>query len=392
MIQQRAGSIDHAAHPMRILITYLEWGGGPRNAVAALEKALGTVAPDAEVRVAELSGLDRSGLTKRLVASQEDWRHRVAHRRPMSLPYRLRRRAVLAVDRWTGGVHRGSLRSLLGSWRADVVVALAGPAQHLAALRRRGETEVPMVHVCPDFVVQPLNAVSPCEVIAVGSQGAADELAALRLPGVRVVATGIPIDPIYQSGADGEAARRDLGLNGETTRPFLLVPHTRFNGPLATRLDHLLRIGVPCDIVVVGAPDAEIRRAADNADSPGGHRVRVMGHTHRMPDLLAAADLIVTKPGGLTTAQALASGCVIALLNPLPDVEQGNLEYVLATGAAIRVYHEATLPLELTRLLCDHERLLEMQRAARRAARPGAARAIAELAVGLVPPTRSPIS
>ena len=137
---------------------------------------------------------------------------------------------------------------------------------------------------------------------------------------------------------------------------------------------------MPCDVVSVGVADVQALEQQLGVTN-NEHRVRILGHSQHMPALLAAADVVVTKPGGATMAQALAAGCALMLCTPLAGYEQGNLEYLLSTGCAIRVYEDESLPVELTELLSNRRRLLDMQIAARRAAYPAAAHAVARKAI-----------
>ena len=62
---------------------------------------------------------------------------------------------------------------------------------------------------------------------------------------------------------------------------------------------------------------------------PAKHSSKLEGFTRVMHQYLSAADVIITKPGGLTTAEALATGTVMAIVNPLPGQELRNADMVL---------------------------------------------------------------
>lgn len=97
---------------------------------------------------------------------------------------------------------------------------------------------------------------------------------------------------------------------------------------------------------------------------------------------LAAADLLVGKPGGLTTAEALARGLPLVIVNPIPGQEERNARHLLEQGAAIRCSNLPLLAWKINRLLDDPARLSRMRESARRLARPEAAREIAGVLVG----------
>jgi processive 1,2-diacylglycerol beta-glucosyltransferase len=88
---------------------------------------------------------------------------------------------------------------------------------------------------------------------------------------------------------------------------------------------------------------------------------------------MAAADLLVGKPGGLTTSEALARGLPLVIVNPIPGQEERNADHLLEEGAAIRCNNLPVLAYKIDRLLDDPGRLDALRRGARRLARPTAA-------------------
>ena len=111
---------------------------------------------------------------------------------------------------------------------------------------------------------------------------------------------------------------------------------------------------------------------------PSRHRTRILGYTTRMAELLQAADLLVSKPGGLTTSEALACGTPLVIVNPVPGQEERNSDLLLENGAAVKVNHLLTMPEKLTQLLRSPDCLAALRRNAQRLGRPRAAIDIAE--------------
>jgi processive 1,2-diacylglycerol beta-glucosyltransferase len=112
---------------------------------------------------------------------------------------------------------------------------------------------------------------------------------------------------------------------------------------------------------------------------PADHPTRftVHGYTNAMRELMAAADLLVGKPGGLTSSEALASGLPMAIVAPLPGQEECNSDHLLELGVAIRCRDRGCLGWKVAELLDDRERLTAMRSRAFASAKPGAARCIA---------------
>jgi processive 1,2-diacylglycerol beta-glucosyltransferase len=117
---------------------------------------------------------------------------------------------------------------------------------------------------------------------------------------------------------------------------------------------------------------------------PRRHRAKVMGFTAEIDELMAAADVVVSKPGGLTTSEVLARGAAMLVVNPIPGQESRNSDFLLENGAALKANNAATLPLKLSRLLTDRGRLESIKANARRLGRPRAAFDVAQVALDLV--------
>ena len=94
---------------------------------------------------------------------------------------------------------------------------------------------------------------------------------------------------------------------------------------------------------------------------------------------MSAADLVVTKPGGLSVSECLAKRKPMLLVSPIPGQEERNADYLLEAGAAVKAIDAATLVFKLGRLLGDRTRLAAMSEAAHRIARPDAARTVLKL-------------
>jgi processive 1,2-diacylglycerol beta-glucosyltransferase len=154
-------------------------------------------------------------------------------------------------------------------------------------------------------------------------------------------------------------------------------------GPIQRIFEAIGSVTSPLELVVVTGKNAALKKKLEAVQLPARHRVNIMGFTDQMDELMAAADLVVTKPGGLTTSEALARGCAIAVVNPIPGQESRNSDFLLENGCAIKINNIATLPMKLAKLLADGERLEKLKRSARAAAKPRAAFEVVELAMSL---------
>lgn len=155
-------------------------------------------------------------------------------------------------------------------------------------------------------------------------------------------------------------------------------------GPVEAIYQRLLELPQGLQLVIVCGRNEELKVALARTPVPERHRVKLMGFTRQIDELMACADLIVSKPGGLTTSEALARGVPMAIVNPIPGQESRNSDYLLENGAGIKINHPALLPMKLSRLLDDPERLARMRDNARRLGHPQAAFDVVRQSLALI--------
>jgi processive 1,2-diacylglycerol beta-glucosyltransferase len=107
-------------------------------------------------------------------------------------------------------------------------------------------------------------------------------------------------------------------------------------------------------------------------------QVKVVGFTTEMDEYMSACDILLGKPGGLTTSEAMAKGLVFVIVNPIPGQEERNSDHLLEEGAAVRCNNLPALAHKIDRLLEDPQRLASLKANACRLARPQAARDIVQ--------------
>ncbi len=200
-------------------------------------------------------------------------------------------------------------------------------------------------------------------------------LIALGLPPERVTVSGIPIDPVFAQPVDRGALRRELGLDPE--RFTLLFSAGTFGvGPAGIAVAKLLQIRHDMQIVVICGNNPELKAQVETLIGDDHPNIKVHGYTRRMHDFMKAADLYLGKPGGLTTAEALACGLPMAILGPIPGQEDRNSDHLLEEGAAIKCNEMTTIAYKIDRLLDSPGHLESMRQNATRLGRPDAAETI----------------
>jgi processive 1,2-diacylglycerol beta-glucosyltransferase len=371
--------------PKSILILHASVGAGHTRAAKAVAAALALESPETRTVVVDALDLARP-LFKRVYGKGYldlvekapalfGYLFELTDRRPSPRGRGDRRRR--AVQRWGASDLVDMLAG--GGWDAIVNTHFLAP-ELVAALSRAGKLNVPQLTVVTDYDAHRIWVHDPTERYCVASPVAAASLRGHGVAASAITVTGIPVDPAFSVPIDRDAARRSFGLSGGY--PIVVQAAGGHGvGPLEEVHRALLASTVPSEIVVVCGRNEAGRKGLSKIRPPSRHRVKILGFTDRMRDLMAVADLLVTKPGGLTVSEALACGLPMALVSPIPGQEERNSDYLLENGAAVKANAPAALTGKVESLLASETRLAEMRRRAKELGHPRAAFAVAREAL-----------
>ena len=198
----------------------------------------------------------------------------------------------------------------------------------------------------------------------------------LGMPTDRITVSGIPIDPVFCNPVNRVQECTLLGL--DPTKPILLLSAGALGvSPTEFILEQLLLLSHPVQILVICGRDEELkRRIEQRVQNQHNRAVRVFGYTNEMHRWMKMADLFIGKPGGLTTAEAVASGLPMCVFNPIPGQEERNCDHLLEEGIAIKCNDLITLPFKISKLLDDPAIMAQMRLQALRFAKPDAAQIV----------------
>jgi processive 1,2-diacylglycerol beta-glucosyltransferase len=377
--------------PPRILVLSASAGAGHVRAAQAVELALRERVPGAVVKNVDVLGLTTAAFRQLYGRAYLDFVNKAPHVLGYFYDYLDRpaqpRPGKARTDRLRLAVQKLNMRKFLRFLQAEpwdlAINTHFLPTEIIAALRRDGDLDLPQVTVTTDFETHRLWVHNPCERYFTATDEGALYLQTWGVPADATRVTGIPVHPFFSRPKDRAECLRRQGLVGD--RPVVLQVAGGFGvGPVARIFEQLLKVQRPLEVVVVTGRNEKAREQLAAVRTPGRHRIKVLGFTDQMDELMAAADLIVSKPGGLTTSEALARGLAMVVVNPIPGQESRNSDYLLENGAAMKVNNLATLAHKVAGALDPPERLARLKENARRLGQPRAAFAVVEESLKLI--------
>ena len=275
------------------------------------------------------------------------------------------------------------LRRLLRAQRFDQAVSVQPtPAAALSYLRSRGEPTPPHTTVFTDFVAHTQWIHPHVDRYCVPAEEIAHELTAKGLPREDVVVTGIPVAREFLQQPDRAAARLALGLSPRLPVLLFMDGSGGGFGRLEEAARAVLGMEQPFQAVFVTGHErgleARLRRLADGHEN----RVKVFGFVDHIRELMAAADFLVTKAGGLTLAEALAAELPVICFGSLPGQETRNERFAAMSGVGLVAGSGAQLQRVIAAALRDPVLLRDIRERIGLYRRPCAAQDIVGLVLG----------
>ncbi len=274
-------------------------------------------------------------------------------------------------------VMRAATRKLIRKHPADLIVNVH-PLANTFALMALGPRHPPYFTVVTDLVTtHAFWYDARADRILLPTDLARDRALAHRMPPEKLEVVGLPVAERYCAPIGNKGAlRRRLGW--PTDKPVvLLVGGGEGMGPLGKTARAIDESGLDLASVIVCGRNQKLKAALQS--EPWENPTYIYGFTRELPDFMRAADVLVTKAGPGTIAEALNANLPIIMYSKIAGQEDGNVTFVESEGAGVWAPKPQIVVRTLTRWLCkpeDRERYVEN---ARRVARPDAAHRIARI-------------
>ena len=288
-------------------------------------------------------------------------------------------RLRVAIER----LNTQKLKKVLAEINPDHVICTHFlPAQLLSRKIGKGTFHKPVWVQVTDFDVHALWIHPHISGYFAASEEVAWRMVERGIPAEQVRVTGIPIMPVFSEPWDRSVCAAEFGLDPKRTT-LLMMSGGAGVGGIETLAERLLRLEGDFQLVALAGRNehllAELQALAQRY--PG--RLYPMGFTRVIERIMAASDLAITKPGGLTTSECLTVGLPMIVVSPIPGQEERNADFLLENGAALKACDAGALAWRVAALLQDVQRIAAMRENALKLGRPGAARQVLAAVLGV---------
>lgn len=368
----------------KVLLMYISSVSGHRHASLAIQKALQEV--DGGVQTKSIDAFNYTNpFLEKFINKLYTF---VIKTVPRIWDYLYDNEDVLARVRKTRSlIHRlneKKIKELFDDFRPDIVVCTqAFPCGMVADYKRRYNLNTPLIGVLTDYAPHGYWLNDFVDVYIVPTQEIKRKLAQRGIPQQRLRALGIPIDSKFREPGNPAEVLRRLGLDSNLPA-ILIMGGGQGLGPIKKIVRALDKLRHPAQLIVVCGTNRSLYKWLQKSKPLFTKPVSVMAYAERIDELMSISSFIVTKPGGLTSAEALSKSLPIIIVSPLPGQESLNTRFLLESGVALKVDSFAELRSLAEELLSDAARLEKLRERAHAAALVDSAQKSAQLILSMI--------
>ncbi|GAA0719130.1 MGDG synthase family glycosyltransferase [Dokdonella soli] len=301
--------------------------------------------------------------------------YRIMDRTPPSAPLARLRRAIERLNTL-------ALRKAIAAFAPDAVICTHFlPAELLMRERSRRRLACPVYVVVTDFDLHGMWVVPDMAGYFAASDEVAFRMQARGIEAAQIHTTGIPIMPAFAIAHDRAACATEFGIDAQR-RTILLMGGGAGLGGLDEVAERLLAQEADFQLIALAGRNAKMLEKLRGLAARHPQRLIAQGFTDRVERLMTASDLVVTKPGGLTTSECLALGRPMIVHAPIPGQEERNCDYLLEQGAALKAVDATALDYRVRELMAQPQRMATLAQRAHALGRPHAARDVLRIVTG----------
>lgn len=240
----------------------------------------------------------------------------------------------ISVVKVTSSIMARKLARFVNEYMPDVIICThVFAAMLVSSIKKKIQNDVKTVGIVTDFTIHPYWEETELDFYITATDLLTNQATKKGIAAEKVVPLGIPIDPKFERGIPKNEARQILGIENAPT--VLVMSGSMGYGKLGKMIEALDEADADFQIISVCGHNQRLKRQIDRMSLK--HKIYNYGFSDKVDLFMDAADCIITKPGGLTTSEALAKGLPIVMANPIPGQEDRNVEFLLNNGAAVKV-------------------------------------------------------
>lgn len=371
--------IEEAVKTRKVLLVYITRVSGHRQASVAIQRSLKTIDPGIEIKSINGFGYTFPRLEKIVNKAYMG----VIKRTPKVWDYlydnpKFVRRSSVIKD-FLHKTSHNKLSKLFDEFKPDTVVCTqAFPCGMIADFKMTHNLNIKLIAVLTDYAPHAYWVNEGVDYYVVPSEKTKERFLEHGISPERIKVLGIPVRPRFSKPLDKEKIAVKSGLNLKSPT-ILVMGGGQGLGPIKDVVKSLIRLERDIQLIVIAGTNARLMKWLKRVALKTNKKMITFQYADNIEELMGVSTLIVTKPGGITTSEALAKGLPMVIVNPLPGQEMFNTNFLLEKGIAVRVDDLKGIGRSIEALLQSPQRLESMMKAALDNAKPQASVDIARL-------------
>ena len=369
----------------RIIIFYATYGGGHLSAARSIKENIETNYTDNEVKLVDCMEYVNKIINKVTTKAYSE----MAKKAPNTwgkLYWDSQKGPIAHISTTSNKLLSYKLNNLLEDFKPDLIISTHPfSSQMCGYLKKTGKLNAKIATVMTDYAPhdQWLVFNEYVDYFFVSHQEMKHQLHEKGIPNEKIFATGIPLSNKFLLKYDKAQILQNFGLSPDR-KTILFFGGGEF-GLGKTQTLKIFKSFVEnnnnIQIVAISGKNPKMKENFENLvkELDKQQFVKVLEYTDKVPQLMSISDLVVTKPGGLTTTESLASGLPIVVINPIPGQEEENAAYLEKHKVAIWIKKNDNVEQILNELFSDQSKMREMKIMARLLSKKNSTRDICKI-------------
>jgi processive 1,2-diacylglycerol beta-glucosyltransferase len=290
------------------------------------------------------------------------------------------------IDKLKIIVHRlnlPKLKVLFDEFKPQVIVcSQAYPCGMVADYKKFYNSDIKLIAVLTDYVPHSYWIYDTVDYYIAPSLEIKERLIHKGVTEEKIKVLGIPIDPEFSKIVSKEEVIKKMGLDYNLPK-ILIMGGGHGLGPIETIIESLENLEMKLEIIVVTGINKKLYYKLKNKINNSKHKIILLGFVNNISELMSISDLIITKPGGITTAEALSKNLPMIIVEPIPGQEANNADYLIKKKAAVLAEKPHMVKDILKDLLLNKEKLDSMRQVIKQISKPNSSLEIAKLILEL---------
>jgi len=278
-------------------------------------------------------------------------------------------------------LNSSKLKRLFDRFRPDAIACTqAFPCGMVADFKKRYNSDIPLIAVLTDYIPHSYWVYDKVDCYVVPSEEVGERLIKKGVPSSKIKPFGIPFNYRFNASVDTKEVYKELGFS-LFLPTVLIMGGGQGLGPIKTIVKSIEKAKIELQQIIVTGTNRKLYKQLKRKikKSKFKKRIALFGYTDKINKYMTIADVIITKPGGITTAEALSKKLPMIIIKPIPGQEANNTAYLTKSRAAIKLDNPKKINSILDDLLLHRHKLELMSESAGAISKPHASLDIAKL-------------